>query len=105
MPRTAQVLAVSRQTFNKDYAGGGLQITSDLPRDTPYDLATYPKKADVPTTTRTSMVDIGNGLKMASTVVPFGRSGPYNTSGDGGAPSWRSSVPGASGGRRRRGGQ
>jgi hypothetical protein len=79
VPRPTQVMSVSRPTFNAIYSSG-LLITEDLLQDTPYDLATYPTHAQVHTGRSTSMVDIGHGLHMASTIVPFGQMGPYNIS-------------------------
>jgi hypothetical protein len=77
VPQATQVMSVSRETFNRAFSGG-LQITKDLLQDTPYDIGSYPETAVTAPTVST--VDVGNGLRMASVIIPFGAMGPYNVS-------------------------
>jgi hypothetical protein len=79
VPKTPQVLAVTRDYFNKVANAGKFQITKDLLPDTPYNLSTYPT---APMTAQSVPVNVGLATPLNSIVVPWAHSG-LNTLGEG----------------------
>jgi hypothetical protein len=75
IPQTPQVLFVDRDFFNNVANAGSWQITSDLLKDKPYDLTSYPRCTDFPATTVTSQntIDLGGGITVRSTIEPMGQ--------------------------------
>ncbi len=90
VPQKPQVLFVDRDFFNHVANANSFQITSDLLRDKPYDMTSYPKCTDFPTapTSSTSPMDLGNGIQVYSTIQPMGEMPEASQPSPGYPPQW-----------------
>lgn len=81
VPQQAQIKLVDRDYFNNVVNAGSFQVTDHLLKDNPYDLKSYPKCTDFPTTKQTNPapIDLGAGYLVYSTIEPMGFSPPVGS--------------------------
>jgi hypothetical protein len=75
IPQAPQFLFVDRDFFNHVANAGQWQITSDLLKDRPYEIDSYPRCTDSPVVTTSNDVplDLGAGVHVYSTIEPMGQ--------------------------------
>lgn len=98
LPKPAQVLFVDRDFFNDVANVGSFQITRDLLKNRPYDMTSYPKCTDYPTAATTSAIplDLGNGVRVYSTIEPMGQIPAANQPAPVYPPQWSGGSAGGS---------
>jgi hypothetical protein len=76
IPQTPKLISLTLDYYNANTSG--IKISRDLVQHTPYDLSSYPTKADVAKILATTSVTLGDGSTVGTIITPFGPAmGPF----------------------------